>query len=394
MAAGIGGTNCCRTRTLQLTRPSVAALPRGLAAERQSLERQECLLWDPQWPFERFMGLSATAQRGIFYGGLAASLSFGYLYATMMPGRSHEGGLSNGAPEVHSVALELKAHVARLATDIGERRGGEGDSLTRARDYVATELGSGAANAGPKLEHLGADGSDAANVILDLPGEVTDIVVIGAHYDSAPGTPGANDNATGVASGLYLAKKLGSARYRNTLRFVFFANEEPPYFQNPGMGSLAHARGCAERGERIIAMLALESLGYYSDEPKSQRYPWPVGLVYPERGNFVGFVGNLGSRSLVREAIGIFRSNAKFPSEGAALPGWIPGVGWSDHWAFWQFDYPAIMVTDTAVYRDPNYHQGSDVASNLNYEHMARVTLGLLEVIRELAGHGLAERKN
>jgi hypothetical protein len=333
------------------------------------------------------MKLSATQQRLIFYGGLTGLLSGSYLYATTMPGRSHREKLPGESPEIHAAALELKTHVAGLAGVVGERRVGEGESLARARDYVASELGiaARAIDTGIVLEPLGSDGSDAANVILELRGQSSDTVVIGAHYDSAPGTPGANDNASGVAIGLYLVKRLGMERLRNTLRFVFFANEEPPYFQNPGMGSLAHARGCAERKDRILAMLALESLGYYSDEPDSQRYPWPVGLLYPDRGNFVGFVGNLGSRSLVREAIRIFRHSAQFPSEGAALPGWIPGVGWSDHWSFWQFDYPAIMVTDTAVYRDPNYHEISDVPRNLNYSHMARVAFGLLDVIRGLA---------
>jgi hypothetical protein len=333
------------------------------------------------------MRLSATAQRLMFYGSLVASLSAGYLYATIMPGRSHRGELPIKPPSMQAVALDMTVRVAALATAIGERRVGEGESLTRARDYVVSELGAiaAAANQETRLEYLGRDGSNAANVILDLPGRSSDIVVVGAHYDSAPGTPGANDNASGVAVGLYLAKQLSGAVLQRTLRFAFFANEEPPYFQNPGMGSLAHARACAQRGERIVGMLALESLGFYSDGPKSQRYPWPVGLFYPDRGNFVGFVGNLSSRSLVREAIGIFRSHAQFPSEGAALPGWIPGVGWSDHWAFWQFNYPAIMVTDTAVYRDPNYHQSTDVASNLNYDRMARVAIGLLEVVRALA---------
>jgi peptidase M28-like protein len=334
------------------------------------------------------MALSATTQRLIFYGGLTALLSGAYLYATVMPGRSHSGGLPLASPAMRAAALDLKVHVAGLATAIGERRVGEGESLTRARDYVASELDTvaRAVNAKVILERLGSEGSDAANVILDLPGESSDTLVIGAHYDSAVGTPGANDNASGVAVGLYLAKQLSGKRLLNSLRFVFFANEEPPYFQNPGMGSLTHARGCAERGERILAMLALESLGYYSDEPESQRYPWPVGLLYPDRGNFVGFVGSLGSRSLVRESIRMFRASARFPSEGAALPAWIPGVGWSDHWAFWQYDYPALMITDTALYRDPNYHQGSDVPSNLSYEPMARVALGLLDVIRGLAG--------
>lgn len=264
----------------------------------------------------------------------------GYLYATTMPGHSHSGELPTTSALMENTAAELNGHVDALSAVIGERRIGEGDSLARARDYLVSELdkSTAAGNGVLNLERLDSNGSNAENVVFELPGQTPDIVLIGAHYDSAPGAPGANDNASGVAVGLYLARTLNGERYRKTVRFVFFANEEPPYFQNPGMGALWHARGCAERREHVFAMLALESLGYYSDEPESQRYPWPVGLFYPDRGTFVGFVGNLGSRWLVREAIGLFRGSAAFPSEGAVLPGWVPGVGWSDHWAFWQFD--------------------------------------------------------
>jgi peptidase M28-like protein len=326
---------------------------------------------------------SATTQRCLFYGGIAIFLLSGYLYATVMPGHSHEGPLPPASASASAVEAELKAHVSRLALAIGERNVGEGDSLARARDYVAAELRESASQVADQVrfESLGADGSSAENVILEHRGRSAEVVLVGAHYDSAPGTPGANDNASGVAIGLYLAKRLSVERLRRTLRWVFFANEEPPYFQNVGMGSLAHARGCAERKDPVVAMLALESLGFYSEAPGSQRYPWPVGLFYPDRGDFVGFVGNIGSRSLVRSAIGVFRSRAAFPSEGTALPGWVPGVGWSDHWAFWQFGYPAIMITDTAVYRDPSYHRASDLPPNLSYERMARVAAGLYEVV-------------
>lgn len=132
-------------------------------------------------------------------------------------------------------------------------------------------------------------------------------------------------------------------------------------------------------------MLSLESLGYYSDSPGSQRYPWPIGLFYPDRGDFVGFVGNLGSRSLVRDAVGAFRRTTPFPSEGAALPAGVPGVAWSDHWAFWELDFPAVMVTGTAVFRNPHYHEPTDAASTVDYVKLARVTLGLGRVIEELA---------
>lgn len=306
------------------------------------------------------------------------------IYATAMPGASYAGPLPPSPALAIAIEEDLASYVRILVDAIGERRVGQGQSLARARDYIAAQLAM-MGHGDLSFEPLGADGSEAENVILELRGESPDLVVVGAHYDSAPDTRGANDNASGVAIGLSLAKQLAASRFRNTIRFAFFANEEPPYFQNPGMGSLAHARRSSERGDRIIGMLALESLGYYSDAPATQRYPWPVGLFYPDRGDFVAFVGNLGGRSLVRKAIGIFRANADFPSEGAALPGWIPGVGWSDHWAFWQFDFPAIMITDTAVFRDPHYHRPSDLPSNLSYSRMARVALGVREVIASLA---------
>jgi hypothetical protein len=128
-------------------------------------------------------------------------------------------------------------------------------------------------------------------------------------------------------------------------------------------------------------------MGYYSDEPGSQKYPAPLSALYPDRGNFIGFVGNLASRSLVRQAIGHFREVATIPSEGAALPEGLPGVGWSDHWAFWQQGYAAIMVTDTALFRDPTYHRHSDIAPNLDYQRLARVVVGLERVVHDLASN-------
>jgi hypothetical protein len=329
------------------------------------------------------MPLGAAAQRALFYGGLVFGLAGAAMYMTAMPGRSFTGPAPAPTPESSALEQELRAHVTALATGIGERSVGAGDSLARARDYLRAALAP--LPGGPSTESLGAEGSSAENVILELPGASPSLVVVGAHYDSAPGTPGANDNASGVAAGLALARRLAGRRLQHTLRFVFFANEEPPYFQNPGMGSLAHARASAERKDVIAVMLSLESLGFYSEVPGSQRYPGLVSALYPDRGNFVAFVGNLSSRGLTRRAIGTFRRVASVPSEGGALPAFIPGVGWSDHWSFWQLGYPALMVTDTAVYRDPSYHQPNDRPEHLDYVTFSRVLLGLEQVIAELA---------
>jgi Zn-dependent M28 family amino/carboxypeptidase len=209
---------------------------------------------------------------------------------------------------------------------------------------------------------------------------------LGAHYDTAPGgTRGANDNGSGTAAALVLAKRLAGGAHALPIRVVLFANEEMPYFQSDGMGSLVHARGCRARGEELRAMFSLETMGYFSDEPGSQKYPSPLDHLYPDRGNFIAFVGNVGSRSLVRDSIQRFRRHATVPSEGGALPSVLPGVGWSDHWAFWQNDYQAVMVTDTALFRDPTYHRTSDLAGNLDFERLARVVVGLERVVTELA---------
>ena len=324
---------------------------------------------------------------GVYASVLLAIVLF-LSYMTVMPGAPHRGPLPEVSDELASLATVLERHVIMVSLTIGERRIGHGDSLERAKAYLVSELEPIVAQkrASLWLEDLGADGSNAKNVVVELAGASPELVIVGAHYDSAPGAPGANDNGSGVAAALELAKLLSARHFSKSVRFVFFANEEPPYFQNPGMGSLHHARGCRERGEKVSAMLSLESLGYYSSEPGSQRYPWPVGLLYPDRGNFIGFVGNLASRSLVRRAIAAFRAATRFPSEGAALPAFIPGVGWSDHWAFWEFGYPAIMLTDTATFRDPHYHSAADTPEHLDFASLARVTLGIQHVVERLAG--------
>lgn len=322
-----------------------------------------------------------------FYGGLAALACGGCYAVTAMPGSSFRGELAPPTQDMRDLQARLERHVRALAVAVGERRLGHGDSLERARAYLSRALGDfdTVQSARVDFEKLTGTGAGASNVILELRGASNELVVVGAHYDTAPGTPGANDNASGVATGLELARRLGKRRHHRTLRFVFFANEEPPFFQQAGMGSLAHAEASRARGDRVTAMLALESLGHYSKEPGSQHYPPLVGWFYPDQGDFVGFVGNLSSRSLVRRAIGTFRAANTFPSEGAALPAFVPGVGWSDHWSFWQAGYPALMVTDTAIFRDPNYHEPTDEPAKLDTLSLARVTLGLEHVINALA---------
>lgn len=206
-------------------------------------------------------------------------------------------------------------------------------------------------------------------------------IVVGAHYDTVPGSPGADDNASGVAVLIELSAMLRGLQ----IRFVAFANEEAPYYLSPEMGSFVYAR---DRGKGVRAMFSLEMLGYYRDEPGSQRYPPPLGLFYPDRGNFIAFVGDLGCLGWIRRSAAAFRRNTTFPSEWLAAPSIIPGLAWSDHWSFRQHGYPAVMVTDTAFYRYPHYHLPSDTPEKLDYERMAQVTLGLAGMLRELLSQG------
>ena len=167
------------------------------------------------------------------------------------------------------------------------------------------------------------------------------------------------------------------------IRLVFFVNEEPPFFQTDAMGSLVYAKALKQRDEKIVGMLSLETLGFYRDLPGSQRYPSPLNLLYPDTGNFIAFVGTTASRPLVRKTIAAFRARAAFPSEGGSAPAFVRGIDWSDHWSFEQVGIPAVMITDTAVFRYPHYHRTTDRPDKIDYDKLARVVSGLVTVVRD-----------
>jgi Zn-dependent M28 family amino/carboxypeptidase len=307
------------------------------------------------------------------------------LWVTEMPGSSYRGPLAPLTGEELAIRACLREHVARLAGEIGERNVWRHPALEAAARYleeVFARLGYVSA-----AQSFASAGKPVRNLAVERPGGTRpeEIVLVGAHYDSALGSPGANDNGSGVAALLEIARLLKDRTVGRTVRLVAFVNEEPPFYRSREMGSLRYAERARERGERIVAMLSLETIGYYTDAPGSQRYPWPLGLFYPDTGDFVGFVGNLGSRALVRRALAAFRRHAAFPSQGVAAPAWVMGVGWSDHWSFWQAGYPAIMVTDTAFLRYVHYHGATDTPEQLDYDRTARVVAGLARMVEDLA---------
>ena len=321
---------------------------------------------------------------------LAAAFLFFCLWAQLtmikMPGRSFRGklpALTNGQKQLRD---ELIRDVEKLAGEIGQRNIWRYENLSAAADFIETSL----AEAGCEVvrQNFQAQNETCCNLEAVITGgrQPDEIVVVAAHYDTVYGSPGANDNASAVAAVLALARRFAGREVDRTLRFVFFVNEEPPFFQTEQMGSLVYANKCRLDGDNIVAMLSIETIGYYSDRPGSQKYPFPFGLMYPSTGNFIGFVSNLSSRRLLHKAIGSFRSSCKFPSVGGAIPEFVPGINWSDHWSFWKAGYQAIMVTDTAPFRYPHYHSPQDTPDKIDYDSLARVVSGLENVVAELAG--------
>ncbi len=289
-------------------------------------------------------------------------------------------------------ARRLAAHVHHLAGTIGERNLFVPDALEAARRYIEEEW-----------EHQGyqvtsprffVQGHACANVEIERPGEVAGarILLIGAHYDSVAGSPGANDNGTGVAALLEISRGFAVLSPAVTVRFVAFVNEEPPFFTSDAQGSEVYARAARARGDDICLMVSLETIGYYSDAPGSQRYPPLFGLLYPNRGNFLAFVSDLHSAALMGKAAAAFGAASDFPVETVATFRFIPGVSWSDHGPFWRCGYRACMVTDTAFYRDPCYHTAADRPERLSFPALARVTKGLFHAFATLSSELAAPR--
>jgi hypothetical protein len=314
---------------------------------------------------------------------LLVIIFFVWFFGIRMPGRNISTAAALSEADI-ALRAELAADVQKLAGEIGERNMQHYPQLNAAAGFIeASFLQAGLQ---PRRDTYELNGQACHNIEAEIRGARPQIVVIGAHYDSVFGSPGANDNGSGVAALLALARRFAGKPIGATLRFVAFANEEPPYFQTEEMGSFVYASRCQARGDQISAMISLETIGYFSDAPRSQTYPAPgLSLFHPTTGNFIGFVGNTGARTLLNRALGAFRQQAKVPSEGATLPSFISGVAWSDQWSFWQCGYPAaIMVTDTAPFRYPHYHSSTDTPDKLEYDRFALVVSGMEKVIEEL----------
>jgi hypothetical protein len=281
---------------------------------------------------------------------------------------------------LEELAARLRAHVARLAGEIGERNLLRYAALEQACLYIEQSF----SQAGYETRNDAYDvaGLVYRNVVAERGGSEKCILIIGAHYDTAPGTPGADDNSSGVAVLLELARLQRDFARGPALRWVAFTLEEPPFYRSPLMGSRIHARRCRQRAEPIAGMISLEMLGYYRDAPGSQLYPLPLmKLFYPDRGDFIALAGNFRSRRLVRDMARLMSEAGGIPVVSAAFP-FVPGAGLSDNWSFWKEGYPALMITDTAFFRNPHYHMPSDLPETLDYPRMAALVAALDKAIR------------
>jgi hypothetical protein len=283
------------------------------------------------------------------------------------------------------LAARLRRHIVAIASQ--PHNVDHPEALEQAAGHIEAEL---IAMGHEPQRHLYACHSITVRnieVVLAPPdaSAATPTLVVGAHYDAPDDSPGANDNGTGVAALLELARLLKDRPVGQRVRLVFFVNEELPWGKTELMGSWRHAKSLREAGERVTGMIALETLGYFSEREGSQSFPFPLGALYGTRGNFVAFVGMLGGRNFVHAAVACFRQVSTVPSIGGVAPRAIEGIDLSDHWAYDQMGFPACMVTDTAPFRNPYYHQRFDTPDTVDYPMLARITLGLAATIQALA---------
>jgi Zn-dependent M28 family amino/carboxypeptidase len=230
-----------------------------------------------------------------------------------------------------------------------------------------------------KKQTFSYKGKEYSNLEIEIKGRTlpAEIIIISAQYDTLPDSPGANNNGSGIAILFQLSQLLRKHTPDRTLRLLNFVNEEDPLFGTEMMGSYQYAKRSHQLREDIKVMLSMDALGIYKDEPGSQRLPFPFSLFYPDRGNFLAFIGNLYSRKYVKETTKGFKKGSSFPIQAGVAPEWAKGAAWSDHSSFWKFGYPGIMVTDTGGFRSPSHTTKEDTMEKLNFDAMSRIAIGM-----------------
>jgi Zn-dependent M28 family amino/carboxypeptidase len=280
--------------------------------------------------------------------------------------------------------VRLREDVAALTSIPGGRSYLNGNGLAIAAAYIRTKFAESGARVTEQIYKVGT--ASYANVIASFGHETGDRIIVGAHYDTVPGTPGADDNASGVAGLLELARALNGVTSQTRIDFVAYVLEEPPFFRTEQMGSYVHAKSLYDAKVKVRAMICLEMIGYYTDLPNSQEYPLSgMATIYGNRGDFIALVGMMGQPALVRSVKRAMLDGGDLPIVSANAPRSIPGIDFSDHLNYWAFGYPAVMLTDTAFYRNPNYHARGDMHDTLDYKRMATLVDQIESAVMYLA---------
>ena len=278
----------------------------------------------------------------------------------------------------------LEAHVRKISLEFGPRDVNHTENLDNVAAYIKNEFSQTSAFVSEQVYRV--QGKSFRNVIAHFGPETEERIIVGAHYDTAGPLPGADDNASGVAGLLELARLIDRQQLKVRLELVAFSTEEPPYFGTVGMGSYVHADSLRQQNVRVRAMYSLEMIGCFSDAPNSQYFP--IGLLsalYPSTGNYIAVVGRVSDGFLVRRTKAAMRNAAPLPVYSINAPQVIPGVDLSDQRNYWHAGYNAVMITDTAFYRNRNYHTVHDTAEKLDYKRMAMVVEGVYAAVSELA---------
>jgi Zn-dependent M28 family amino/carboxypeptidase len=288
----------------------------------------------------------------------------------------------------------LRRIVNFLSEEVGSRGYLQIEALNKTADYIKSELSKYGYTVCEQLYKV--EGHIYKNIFVEIKGEKPPekVLIIGAHYDTVMGTPGADDNASGVAGLLELARLLSDGIFDKTIQLVAFTLEEPPFFRSRRMGSHVYAKSLKQKGIDVEGMICLEMIGYFTDEPESQLFPMPFfRWMYPAKGNFIIIISNIQSKSFLKRVKSAFKKGTDLPVESLSAFPLVPGIDFSDHRSFWKFKYDAVMVTDTAFYRNPQYHGLGDIPESLDYERMAKVVLGLKSSIEELAISNFYKKK-
>ena len=277
-----------------------------------------------------------------------------------------------------------KRTFANSQSDLAPRNESSIENLNRVAAYIKSEFSQTGAAVSDQPYRI--QGNSYRNVIAQFGPESEERIIVGAHYDTAGPLPGADDNASGVAGLIELARLLGQQQPPLRVELVAFTLEEPPYFRTTGMGSSVHAESLRKQDIRVRAMFSLEMIGYFSDAPNSQRFPVAgLSAFYPSTGNFIGVVGRLSEGLLVRRTKAAMRNAAPLPVYSISAPSFVPGVDFSDQLNYWHAGYSAVMITDTAFYRNRNYHTADDTEEKLDYKRMAMVIEGVYAAVADLA---------